>query len=187
MTPVKLLEPLLSPHRGVRHSPCHISERTTNGFVFQGRQRTYYGSAATAINQNGDLLITVSPMGGTVQSYLYHANTGTVTDLTSLPGGSGMIAAALNNKDQAVGNGFLYNNGTIQALTSLIFSSSGWSSLNATGINDSGQIIGQGLVNGQEHAFLMTPEANETPEPGTLAIWGLISTCIVARLARRRR
>ena len=136
----------------------------------------YYDSRAIAINQKGDVLITVQQSNGGTQagpvaSYLYNASTGQVTNLTALTGGSGMIAAALNNKDQAAGNGFLYSNGMIQTLSSLISSSSGWSNLNATGINDAGQIVGQGLINGQEQAFLMTPIADQVPEPHSIAVW----------------
>ena len=57
-----------------------------------------------------------------------------------------------------------------QTLSSLISPTSGWSNLSATAINDEGQIVGQGLINGQEQAFLMTPMA-ETPELGTLTAW----------------
>ena len=59
----------------------------------------------------------------------------------------------------------------IQTLSSLISSSSGWSNLNATAINDAGQIVGQGLINGQEQAFLMTPIADQVPEPHSIAMW----------------
>ncbi|MBL7107501.1 MAG: PEP-CTERM sorting domain-containing protein [Phycisphaerae bacterium] len=41
--------------------------------------------------------------------------------------------------------------------------------LKANGINDSGQIVGEGYINGQGHAFLMTP----VPEPATLLLFGL--------------
>jgi uncharacterized membrane protein len=140
---------------------------------------------AVAINTNGDVLITVQPMGGTEQSYIYHTSTGTVTDLTALPGGSGMIAAALNSSDQAVGNGFLYSNGSMRSLLGLLPVSSGWSNLNATGINDAGQIVGQGTFDGQQVAFLMTPDAIEAPEPGTLAMWGLITAVAAGRMATR--
>ena len=132
----------------------------------------YYDSRAIAINQRGDVIITVQPFSGPngstadpMSSYLYNATTGHVTNLTALPGGSGMIAAALNDKDQAVANGFLFSNGTLQTLASLLPVNSGWSNLTATGINDAGQIVGQGLINGQEQAFLMTPIAEEVPEP----------------------
>jgi len=145
----------------------------------------YYDSRAIAINQNGDMIITVQPtlpQGQPVQSYLYSPTTGQLINITALPGGSGLLSAALNNKDQVVGNGFLYSNGTIQTLLSLIPAGSGWSNLNSTGINDAGQIVGQGTYDGQQVAFLMTPEA--VPEPGTLAVWGLIA-CYAGNQIRR--
>ncbi len=144
----------------------------------------YVDSRAIAINQQGDALITVQPFGGAGQSVLYHASTGTVTNLTDLSGGSAMVAAALNNSDQAVGNGFLFSNGTIQTLASLLSPSSGWSNLNATGINDAGQIVGQGTFNGQLEAFEMTP--NAVPEPATLAIWGLATAYVGSKLIASR-
>jgi uncharacterized membrane protein len=148
------------------------------------------GSLAVAINQQGDLLVRAgTAIGG--QSYLFQFNNGAVTNVTylsALPGGSGMVGAALNNHDQVVGNGLLYSNGSILALLSLLPANSGWSNLNATGINDAGQIVGQGTYDGQQVAFLMTPDAGQVPEPGTLAIWGLISACAGLRvLARRKR
>jgi uncharacterized membrane protein len=145
----------------------------------------YYDSRAIAINQNGDMIITVQPtlpQGQPVQSYLYSPATGQLTNITALPGGSGLLSAALNNKEQVVGNGFLYSNGTIQTLLSLIPAGSGWSNLNATGINDAVQIVGQGTYDGQQVAFMMTPDA--VPEPGTLAIWGLIASCAGHRIWR---
>ena len=87
-----------------------------------------------------------------------------------------MLAAALNNHDQVVGNGFLYSNGSIQSLLSLLPASSGWSKLNATGINDAGQIVRQGMYNGQELASMMTPDSNEVPRPSTFAIWAVITS-----------
>ena len=155
-----------------------------------------YDGRAIAINQHGDVLITVQQYTGAgpgsqtgpVASYLYNASTGQLTNLTALAGTSGMIGAALNNKDQVVGNGFLYSDGTIQLLNSLISPTSGWSNLNATAINDSGQIVGQGLFNGQEQAFEMTPVAAQVPEPTSIACWclGAAGALIYARKPRRK-
>ena len=54
----------------------------------------------------------------------------------------------------------------------------------ATGINDAGQIVGQGTFNGQLEAFEMTP--NAIPEPATLAIWGLASVYVGSKLIASR-
>ena len=74
----------------------------------------------------------------------------------------------------------------VQSLASLIPNASGWSGLNATGINDAGQIVGQGLIDVQEHAFLMTPIAEQVPEPGAMMVWGL-GGLFVGAVARARR
>ena len=144
-----------------------------------------YDSRAIAINQNGDVLITLSPTDNSIHSYLYDAATGRATEIPTLAGSPALLAAALNDKDQAVGNGFLYSNGTTQALASLLPVSSGWTNLDATAINDYGQIVGQGTYDGQQVAFLMAPDVNETPEPGALAVWALIASVASARLARK--
>jgi hypothetical protein len=74
---------------------------------------------------------------------------------------------ALNSANQAVGYSdsalyeaaFLWQNGTVIALTSELPKKSGWSSLvQATGINDSGLIVGEGQPTSEAfHAFLLTP------------------------------
>ena len=46
--------------------------------------------------------------------------------------------------------------------------------LNATGINDSGEIVGEGLYDGKEQAFLMTPDAVNAPEPASWLVFGLL-------------
>ncbi len=43
-------------------------------------------------------------------------------------------------------------------LNKLIPPGSGWVLVEADGVNDSGQIVGMGMHNGQEHAFLLTPQ-----------------------------
>ncbi len=48
------------------------------------------------------------------------------------------------------------------------FSGSDWSRTYATGINDRGQIVGNGTYDGQYLAFLLTPGA--VPEPSTWAM-----------------
>jgi hypothetical protein len=41
-------------------------------------------------------------------------------------------------------------------LNNLLDPAAGWTLSNATGINDAGQVCGNGTLNGQPHAFLLT-------------------------------
>ncbi len=52
---------------------------------------------------------------------------------------------------------FMYRGGKIQDLNALIPRDSDWTLESARGINDRGQIVGQGQHHGQERAFLLTP------------------------------
>jgi probable HAF family extracellular repeat protein len=82
----------------------------------------------------------------------------------------------------SIGDAFLYSNGSMQDLNSLIDPTLGWTLQVATGINDSGQIVGYGdNSSGKLDAFLLTP----TPEPSTIAL--LISGLIAGGLFLRRK
>lgn len=78
-------------------------------------------------------------------------------------------AEALNDVRQVVGSFGLWEDGTTTALLDLLADSSGWYDLYAKDINNSGQIVGSGMIDDEIHAFLMTP----VPEPCTLALLGL--------------
>jgi probable HAF family extracellular repeat protein len=52
---------------------------------------------------------------------------------------------------------FAWRDGTIQDLNALIDPASGWTLEKATGVNESGQIVGQGRVGNSLHSFLLTP------------------------------
>jgi probable HAF family extracellular repeat protein len=115
------------------------------------------------------------------------------TDLGTLPGFTNSIGLGINALGVVVGQA--YNGDTINTahafvydtqmrdLNDLIPAGSGWLLLGASGINDLGQITGGGTINGQAHAFLLTPVG--VPEPSALALAG----CAVAGgwLVRRRR
>jgi probable HAF family extracellular repeat protein len=57
-----------------------------------------------------------------------------------------------------LGTAWVYRDGKMSDLNALIPRGSGWTLETATGINDRGQIVGQGLHGGQERAFLLTPK-----------------------------
>jgi probable HAF family extracellular repeat protein len=90
-------------------------------------------------------------------------------DLGTLPGGTTSAGFAINDFGQVVGwsnsavspytsHATLWSQGIgIFDLNDLIPVNSGWLVYEATGTNDWGQIVGNGLINGQYHAFLLTP------------------------------
>jgi probable HAF family extracellular repeat protein len=102
-----------------------------------------------------------------VHAFLYSG--GKMTDLGVLFDSS--TGEAINNSGVVVGqadvliNGvtqehaFIYTGGKMQDLNNLISANSGWMLTEATGINDTGQIVCNAYnpSNGQHHAFLLTP------------------------------
>ena len=73
---------------------------------------------------------------------------------------------------------FLYSNGSMLDLNSLIASSSGFTLEDASAINNQGDIVGYGInAEGQQDAFLLTPEA--TPEPSTQFLFLIGCACLV--------
>jgi probable HAF family extracellular repeat protein len=98
---------------------------------------------------------------------LYHAfigGNGAMTDLGTL-GGAASFAYGVNSTSQVVGeadtptarHAFYYDGTTMYDLNNLIPPGSGWVLQQGWAINDSGQIAGDGTINGVTHAFLLTP------------------------------
>lgn len=67
--------------------------------------------------------------------------------------------------DDAGFRAFLYAAGTAYDLNTLVTGASGWTITDATAVNDAGQIVGAGFLNGVEHAILLTPAAPPPPGP----------------------
>lgn len=59
--------------------------------------------------------------------------------------------------DNTGAHAFLFKNGTLFDLNDLVLPGSGVTLAVAWAINDAGQIVGSGLVGGEEHAFLLDP------------------------------
>jgi len=104
---------------------------------------------------------------GTV-AFLWSEDTGEI-NLGGL-GNAHSIARAINNRGEVVGqsyiagtsatqHGFIWKNGAMTDLNTLIVPGSGWLLWDATDINDDGLIVGGGILNGHAHAFLLTPVA----------------------------
>jgi probable HAF family extracellular repeat protein len=127
-----------------------------------------------SINASGQ----VAGFSNTTGDAAYHAylwtptvpngTSGTMQDLTTL-GGLNSYSYNVGAGGQVVGaseveitsdstHAFLYTSGNgMVDLNSLIDPLSGWESLDASAINDAGQITGQGLIGDEYHAYLVTP------------------------------
>src|SRR6185295_11848403 len=90
---------------------------------------------------------------------------GTVQAIGSFNAFGDANVVAINNLGQAVGTEsgggqlipFLIDNGSMKNVNTLLPPGSGWQLLQANDINDRGEIVGNGRINGQEHAYLLTP------------------------------
>lgn len=74
----------------------------------------------------------------------------------------------------------LFSGGEPVLLDTLVDPTAGWKLTEANAINNLGQIVGQGTINGEQHAFLLNP----VPEPTLL---GGLAAASVGLLVRKRR
>ncbi len=99
-------------------------------------------------------------------------------------GGEGGIGFDINNFGQIIGisdtiddgkHPFLFSDGVMTDLNSLFDPQLGWNFYAPRGINDAGQIVGIGNLNGLSHGFLLTPitSIESVPEPETYSIFAL--------------
>ena len=138
------------------------------------------GAEAAAINGRGQVVGFGRIRGGLVDhAFLWtpdvpNGTTGSMTDLGTLPGGSGSAAFGVNDRGQVVGcsytnfcdptNGsaFLWTpdvpNGTTGSMIDL-GTLPGASGSEASGINNGGQVVGASGANFTARAFLWTPAA----------------------------
>jgi probable HAF family extracellular repeat protein len=156
-------------------------------------------SQATGVSDNGEVVGFASLADGYQNAF--SMMDGLMINLGTLGGNS--YAYGVNDSGEAVGysylaNGnqdaFLYYDGTMLDLNSLIPTNSGWDLLAAYGINDSGQITGVGLYDGQLTAFLLTDppppggpsalDSSAVPEPRMALLLGAI-LALICLLGRR--
>ena len=118
---------------------------------------------------------------------LFNSTGTSVTDLGVLPNDSSSFATGINNSGWVVGfsnsqvpdftlllaaifhaaasnyRAFLYTNGQMHDLNTLLVNGTGWSLSFASAINNAGQISGTGIFQGpngpEQHGFLLTPAA----------------------------
>jgi probable HAF family extracellular repeat protein len=106
---------------------------------------------------------TQSPVGAFIWT------SGTMSPLANLPGSNYGNAYAINDLGQVVGDSSfgqgsvatLWNNGIpVNLNTMLDYSGNGWQLTEPLAINNLGQIVGYGEINGVQEAFLLTPNYN---------------------------
>jgi len=123
------------------------------------------GSTARRINDRGEIVGWSQIESGEYHAFFLTEENG-IVDLGTL-GGPQSIALSINNVNQVVGHSditpadehaFIWETTTgMQDVNDLIPPDSGWVLLAAYDINDAGQIVGEGKINGQTRAFLLTP------------------------------
>ena len=146
---------------GVTHAFLYSNGVMTDLTPLDGTPSEGYG-----INDSGQVVGSAYTAYWILRAFLYSG--GFMTDLGTL-GGFNSQANGINNSGQVVGwantNGsqqccvgdpFLYSKGIMVDLNSFLPANSGWSLVEALAINDSGQIVGVGYINGQQHAFLLS-------------------------------
>jgi probable HAF family extracellular repeat protein len=127
---------------------------------------------AFVINNRGQIAGKVRSADGTTYVAALWQPDGTLTNLGILPGDFAAFATGINNRGQVVGNnfdsdfnwsrGFIWQNGVMTDLNTLIPADSNLFVISASNINDRGQISGMATVltgphAGNIHAYLATP------------------------------
>ena len=151
-----------------------------------------YGGRAAAINNLNQVVGTSgsnSSAGEYAFAFLYDQDTGTLDNLGTLPSagpgsepGLSSYANDINDAGMVVGNSwlvtaltslvdpskyraFLWENGEMTDLNELENLPADWLLTDATAINEAGDIVGTGLVNGIEHGFLLANGGIIDPPP----------------------
>jgi probable HAF family extracellular repeat protein len=198
-------------------------DATYSGFLYSGGPMTNIGILANgrdindagqftvdsvltgfeyAINNSGQITGHYVESSGYSHAFLYSG--GSRTDLGTL-GGDYSYGYAINNIGQVTGysfttgntdvHPFIYSDGVMSDLTTLIDPASGWVLRYTQGINDSGQIVGYGNRIGSNslRAFLLNPITSNAavPEPTTwatmLAGFALMGGALRGTKRRRER
>jgi probable HAF family extracellular repeat protein len=122
-------------------------------------------SLALSVNNNGTA-VGQSFVADDSAFYAVMWQKGELSNLGAVGDDVASAAGSINSLGDAVGysittsfasRAFLWRKGVMTDLNTLIPANSGWVLQSAGHINDAGQIVGFGVLNGNLHAFLLTP------------------------------
>jgi probable HAF family extracellular repeat protein len=139
-------------------------------------------SLATSVNNEGNA-VGQSFLADDSAFYAVMWQKGELSNLGAIGDDVLSSASSINNRGDVVGlsvttsfasRAFRWQKGAMIDLNTLIPANSGWVLLGAAHINDAGQIVGSGLLNGNLHAFLLTPSPGDrgaaTGVPGSVPL-----------------
>jgi len=140
----------------------------SNGAMTQIEPADSSAGRAYSINNQGQVVGYYYNQSNVGRAFLYSQGVFTRIGPVDSPY---TVAFDINERGQVVGStwvvdnnscrecfaprAFLYENGVLTNLNTLLPSGSEWKLVYAFGINDQGKIIGQGLIHGEYHAFLL--------------------------------
>lgn len=162
------------------------SSNTTHGFIYANGVATDIGTLGgsttllagdlgpsgclNAVGQITGVSTLVGDAPGVGHAFLY--SNGAMNDLGTL-GGDFSTAQSVNNVGQVVGysflagdatlHAFLWQNGNMVDLNSLLPVNSGWELITAFFINDAGRIVGEGTFNGNFTWYIMDVTTSNHP------------------------
>jgi uncharacterized membrane protein len=158
-------------HANISGAITRFGDTVTHCALWSGTRFTDLGSlggpscTAVHINARGQVVGKAWPNDTNVSPVEWQD--GHLSVLSTYPGDPDGAALGINNQELIVGGSFttpgvpvravMWHEGRIVDLNGLIPAGTGWHLQLAIRINEVGQIVGDGLINGQFHAFLLTP------------------------------
>src|ERR1039458_6801494 len=124
-----------------------------------------FWSQAYAINNKGQVTGLAYTKNGSAHAFIANCAPCPLKDLGTFAGSTSTVwGFGINDSGVVVGqssfqgtyHAFVYSGGKIKDLNVMIPAGSAWVLIDAESINATGQIVGMGTHNGQEHAYLLT-------------------------------